>query len=92
MCICAFTNKTGFFPEKHTKDGCEGEKTFVQLKTVLYIFVYLCASKQNHSLIQGVTLSFLIFRESTRWRHKTNKLISRIKILLRYLYWISDAI
>jgi hypothetical protein len=24
-------------------------------------------------------------------RHKTNKLISRIKILLRYLYWISDA-
>ncbi len=24
--------------------------------------------------------------------HKTNKLISRIKILLRYSYWISDAI
>ncbi len=27
-----------------------------------------------------------------KYRHKTNKLISRLKILLRFLNWISDAI
>jgi hypothetical protein len=32
-----------FYRKKITKDGCEGEKIFAQLKTVLCIFVYLCA-------------------------------------------------
>ncbi len=35
---------------------------------------------------------FRLFQKTAKGPHKTNKLISQIKILLRYLYWISDAI
>jgi hypothetical protein len=54
MCICVFTNKTSFLTEKHTIDGCEGEKISARLKTVSYVCMCICvqANKITALLLQ----------------------------------------
>jgi hypothetical protein len=41
--LCLHQQNWCFDRKKITKDGCKGEKIFARLKTVLCVFVYLCA-------------------------------------------------
>ena len=62
------------------KDNVEG------LIELCHFFVGICLKVHRASEAGDVPVAGLVHR-----RHKTNKLIYQIKILLRNSYWISDA-